>query len=455
MKLVGIALVGLHAVAQLASAARLPTRQEASAKSPTILKPLPHSEVAFAKIQSDQDETSSLGSDISLDYGADDIKASLNVALKQPAVVLEDLSGLGSVKCSDSEIAITFTEAADFKAATASWPTSDFVIVTFESDGACNEPDERGFYTVSSEDIDEDALTIRAQVKASSLSEQAKSATISFETGLTPSKRDISADLTVDLAGTLADTEYFKLAAEQALFKSAIRLQGRLDLDILAGKANAVELDVDYSAQVNLNLSATVTGDYSTDLFNYKPLDVSVSAFSIPGIIDVGPRAEFGLGIEFGASGTVQVTLDVDGGIESGKVHLDLLDSEKTTTSGWTPSFDVVSDIDALFTLQLNPFIELTLAVGIQAFGGILDLSAGFDVQPKIINAFSANADFSLDSSSGITFNPPAEGQCTNAAWFASTFDMDIDAFISPFYRTTLFEVNQPIYKSQCWNFVE
>jgi hypothetical protein len=143
--------------------------------------------------------------------------------------------------------------------------------------------------------------------------------------------------------------------------------------------------------------------------------------------------------------------LNVAGGIESGKVHLDLLDSTKTATSGWTPSAEVASDVDALVTLQLNPFIELTLAVGIKAFNGILDLSAGFDVQPKIINAFSVNGDVALSSASGIKLNPPATGECNNGAWFGSTLDMDIDAFISPFYRKTLFEVNQPIYKSQCW----
>ncbi|KAL5610813.1 hypothetical protein FOBRF1_006930 [Fusarium oxysporum] len=462
MKLINTALLGVHTLTRLVYAAAVPdadgnnlfgsaARRGLASKPPAILKPLPHFSLAPARLQSLKDDKAALSHDISLGYGAEDMTASIDVSFTRPAVVLEDLSGLGSVKCSGSEIALTFTDSAVFEAASTTWPKSDFVIVTYSPDGACNGPDERGFYTVSSKDLDAEALTIHLEAKASSLEEQSKGSTINFQTGLVPSKRDISATISADLAGTLVDTDYLTLVAEQALFESTIRLKGRLDLDILAWKAEAVELDIDYSALVNLNLSASVEGEFSTDLLDYNPLAVSVSAFSIPGIIDVGPIAEFALGIEFGAGGTLNATLDVAGAIESGKVHLDLLDSTKTATSGWTPSVKVASDVDALAALQLSPFIELTLAVGIQAFNGMLDISAGFDVQPKIINAFSVNEDVAFDSASGIKSNPPAAGECNNGAWFASTFDMDIDAFISPFYRKTLFEVNQPIYKSQCW----
>lgn len=462
MKFISIALLGVHTLTKLAYAAAVPdtygdnlfrsaTQRELASKSPTILKPLPHSSLVPARLQSLDGDKAALSHDISLGYGAEDMTASIDVTLTRPAVVLEILSGLGSVKCSGSKIALTFSNSAVFEAASKTWPKSDFVIITYSPDGACNRPDERGFYIVSSKDLDAEALTIHFEAKASSIEEQSKSSTINFQTGLAPSKRDISATISADLAGTLVNTDYLTLVAEQALFESIIRLKGRLDLDVMAREAKAVELDIDYSALVNLNFSSSVAGEFSTQLLDYNPLAFSVSAFSIPGVIDVGPIAGFSLGIEFGAGGALNATLNVAGGIESGKVHLDLLDSTKTATSGWTPSAEVASDVDALVTLQLNPFIELTLAVGIKAFNGILDLSAGFDVQPKIINAFSVNGDVALSSASGIKLNPPATGECNNGAWFGSTLDMDIDAFISPFYRKTLFEVNQPIYKSQCW----
>ncbi|KIL84022.1 hypothetical protein FAVG1_12717 [Fusarium avenaceum] len=445
MKLISIALLGVHILTKLAYAAAVPdtdgnnllrsaTRRELASKFPTILKPMPHSSLVPARLQSLKGDKAALSHDISLGYGAEDMTASIDVTLTRPAVVLEILSGLGSVKCSGSKIALTFTNSAVFEAASTTWPKSDFVIITYSPDGACNRPDERGFYIVS--------ILYRGAIQE-------------FHDKLSnwpgSSKRDISATISADLAGTLVNTDYLTLVAEQALFESIIRLKGRLDLDIMAREAKAVELDIDYSALVNLNFSASVAGEFSTQLLDYNPLAFSVSAFSIPGVIDVGPIAGFSLGIEFGAGGALNATLNVAGGIEGGKVHLDLLDSTKTATSGWTPSVEVASDVDSLVTLQLNPFIELTLAVGIKAFNGILDLSAGFDVQPKIINAFSVNGDVALSSASGIKLNPPATGECNNGAWFGSTLDMDIDAFISPFYRKTLFAVNQPIYKSQCW----
>ncbi|KAH7007504.1 hypothetical protein EDB80DRAFT_842923 [Ilyonectria destructans] len=431
MKFLTTALLSVHTLAQLANTAAVP-----DADGNNLFRSVASRELAH---------------DISLGYGAEDVAASIGVTLKLPAIVLEDLSGLGSVKCSGSQIALTFTDSAVFEAASTTWPKSGFVIVTYSPDGACNGPDERGFYSVSSEDLDAEALTIHLEVEASSLKEQSKSSTINFQTGLGLSKRDISATISADLAGTLVDTSNLTLVARQALFESTIRLNGRLDFDIEASEAKAVELDIDYSTLVNLNLSAFVEGEIPTDLLNLNPIAVPVSAFSIPGIIDVGPIAEFSLGIEFGAGGTLNVTLDAAGGIESGKVHLDLLDSAKTATSGWTPSFKIASDIDALVSIQLNPFIELTLSVGIKAFSGILDISAGFDVQPKIINQFSVDGDVTFDSASGIKLNPPVAGECNNGAWYACSLGLDVDTFVSPFYRKTLFEVTQPIYKSQCW----
>lgn len=466
MKPISTTLLSLSCLAQLAhgaavlradgndlslSAATLATRRDLPLDPPTILMPLSNSEPAPYRLSSHKNGKPAFSHNVSLVYGAGGIKASIAAALTRPAVVLEDLPGIASVKCSGAEMALAFHDDAAFETASKTWPKSDFIIITHSPDGACNTVEERGFYIAKSHTSNAESRNIIVEVTASSLKDQSKGATINFQTGVTPVKRDISGTVTANISGKLVETDHVTVTAEQARFESTIHLKGRLDLDILRLKAKAIELDIDFSALASLNLSASVTGDYSTELLNLKPLAVSVSPFSILGVVSVGPIAEFGLGIEFGADGNLNATLDADAGIRDGKVHLDLLDSKKTTANGWEPSVNVASDVDALVRLQLNPFIELSLAVGIKAFNGIVDLSAGVAVKPKVINAFSVNGEVALNSDSGVKFNPPAKGECTNGAWFASILDLDVDAYVSPLFKKTLVELQKPIYKSQCW----
>lgn len=61
-------------------------------------------------------------------------------------------------------------------------------------------------------------------------------------------------------------------------------------------------------------------------------------------------------------------------------------------------------------TLQIDPFIELSLDVGVKAFNGLLDPSAGIEIEPKVVVFFSANGNVAMESASGIEFDPPPEG---------------------------------------------
>ncbi|CAH0021444.1 unnamed protein product, partial [Clonostachys rhizophaga] len=315
VKPITIALLGAQTATQPATAAVVSNvggikdlnsaaRREVAA-SPAVLKPLPAISLDPDLLKAPED------SNFPPDPIEGGVKALIDTTLKRPAILLEHLSGLGSIKCSGSDID--------------------------RNDGK----------------IDEEALTINLGVRATSLEEE------------------------------------------------------------------------------------------------FKPLAISASPFSIPRILDVGPTAGFGLGIEFGAEGTLNVTSDVAGGMTKGKVHLDLLDTKKATTSGWTPSVKVASEVDALVTLQINPFIELSLAVGVKAFDGLLDLSTGVEIEPKVVNLVSDNGTVAIESASGIKFGPPPEGQCKNAAWFASSSDLDINAFVSLLFKKTIYEYNDPIIRTK------
>ncbi|KAH7132748.1 hypothetical protein EDB81DRAFT_904703 [Dactylonectria macrodidyma] len=392
--------------------------------------------------------------DIFLGYAASDITASVNLAVKRPAVVLEDVAGLSSVECSGSGISMTFTDADALKSASAAWPAAeDFIMITYAPESGCNTPDQRGFWNVGDLTFDEAALVAKVTATRSALDKESEDAAVEFDTAAPASKRDISASVSVDLAAPLLETDNFKLAVDQAMFQSNIRIKGSFRFNFLKFKPSRATLDVDYSGSVSLNMSATVKAAYDSELLNIKPQSFSVSPFTIPGIIDVGPRAEFGVGVEFGASGSLTAGVGVHSEIANGQTHFDLLDSAQTTSSGWKPKTSVSSNINAQVSLQVNPYIDLILAMGVNLFNGALDLSAGLEAKPTIVNVFSASLDLAFTSQSGITFTQPAPDTCPNGAWFASKFNMDIDAFIGTLYRKTLFNVNAPIFETQCWRF--
>jgi hypothetical protein len=240
---------------------------------------------------------------------------------------------------------------------------------------------------------------------------------------------------------------------DQVLVESDLHIKGQFGFNFLKFKASKATIDIDYYGATNLNVSTSVNAAFSSDIYNYSPFTASVSAFSIPGILDVGPIAAFTVGIEFAASGTVDATLGLKSEIANGQVHLDLLDSSSSSSSGWKPVTTVSSDVAAEVSLQLNPYLDLNLALGVKVFKNAIDLTAGFDVKPQIINAFSADLDFAYASKSGVVFNKPDGATCPNGAWFASSFNMDVIAYVGSIFSKTLFNVNVPIFQSQCWFF--
>ncbi|KAH7304281.1 hypothetical protein B0I35DRAFT_339433, partial [Stachybotrys elegans] len=388
---------------------------------------------------------------ILLGYGSTDIQAVVQASMKQHAVVLENAAGIQSVSCTDTGMTISFEDAASIDSAASAWPSSDFLAVTYSPETGCNTPDERGFHRVSSITFDNEKLTAVAVSTKSALDKESNDAVIAFDSAAAPAKRDLTASFNADLSGTIVNQTNLKINLDQAAIESQLRIQGQFGFNFLKFKPSQATIDVGFSGATNVNMSASVQGAYSTSVFNYTPFSASVSAFSIPGILDVGPVAQFSVGVEFGVSGELDAALAVRSEIPESSVHLDLLNSDSSSSSGWEPTSSVSSDVDAQVSLQINPFVDLVLAVGVKVFQNAIDLTAGFEAKPQVINAFSAGLDFAYTSESGVTFTKPDGVTCPNGAWFASTFNMNVDGYVGSLYRKTLLNVNAPIFTSQCW----
>ncbi|GKT50484.1 uncharacterized protein ColSpa_10665 [Colletotrichum spaethianum] len=374
--------------------------------------------------------------------------------MKHPAILIENIETITDVQCSNTGVVLKFGLTEDYNTCLSGWPSKDFIIITNHNNG-CDSEHERGIYIVQGYTFDNATLTVTASATRAEIRDQMNDAIIDFQhIGTATTKRDLSGTISADLSGsTLIATDPLTIVANEARLESTIGLAGHVHYNFWEFKLSEFYIDLDYSSALNLNISAAVSAEYSTNLYNYNPLSVSVSAFTIPGIIDVGPMVDFSLGIEFAASGTVKASVDVVSTISDVNVHLDFLDASKTSTTGWKPQTNVTTDVNAQVELQLNPFADLTVALGVKLFNGLLDMSAGVEAKPTVVNVFALDLDFSYTSASGVTFTKPTEDQCVNGAWFASNFHFGVEAFVTQFYTKTLYEVDVPIYKSQCWNF--
>ncbi|KAL8358949.1 hypothetical protein RB601_008173 [Gaeumannomyces tritici] len=108
--------------------------------------------------------------------------------------------------------------------------------------------------------------------------------------------------------------------------------------------------------------------------------------------------------------------------------------------------------------LQLNPFADLTVAVGACLFEGLAELSAGLSARAALVNAFAVGRDFGFDSDTGVEVGPPRECAgnggddcCAGGAWHGSRFWFGVVAFVTGLYREPLYTYEVPMTEAQCW----
>ena len=155
-------------------------------------------------------------------------------------------------------------------------------------------------------------------------------------------------------------------------------------------------------------------GAYDNDVYTYTSASVSVSAFSILGILNVSPILKFSLGVEVMASGEVDISANLSALIEGEKARLDLLDNEHTVTSAWMPAYTHETNISIAAEAQVNPFVELTAEIGVSFLNGKLDLSTGVTARPGLINAFDIKTAFDISNAANVTLPVTTEAQCVN-----------------------------------------
>jgi hypothetical protein len=265
------------------------------------------------------------------------------------------------------------------------------------------------------------------------------------------SKRDLTLDPSYTLNTAIAlpsettlytDSPYLTVSADAASFNSNVTFSGYLNYNWLLFKLEDLYFDIDADFRADLTLSADVTSAYNTT-FSYSPPALTYSLISVPGILELGPELKFAVDAEVSVSEGVTITTSAGIALADGNVHLDLLNEENTSTSGWAPTYTASAEISGNATAEFNPTAALTVEIAINFFGGLIDLSTGVTATPGFDNAFILTATEGVDLS-GVEDLTPG-GTCAEGLELQSNFTFAVDAFATEWWSEEVYSVTVPL----------
>ncbi|KAL8369618.1 hypothetical protein RB595_000108 [Gaeumannomyces hyphopodioides] len=461
------------------SAAARPSPAEAPPAAANILRP-----VRARSYQPDQAFAPS--TNVSLPWRDQNgtTSAVVQATMKKPAVVLETLPSLDGVSCpggnaSSAVVVIRFGDAGALEQGRESWRlngTGSLLLITSDEHQGCSDSHDRTVFSVGSIEYDTGELTATASVEKHWFRDEMADVVIDFsrrrETGGTPTSGgniststvasgaawpEISKTLEVDVSNhSLVDTPDLAVRLNEASVRATVQLSGHVHYNPLLARLEEFRVELELDMDASLDVAARVDGRLAVTPVRYSPLSVTLSAVKIPGIIDVGPMASLTLGLEVAAEGPVNATASCGAVVDGARARLDLLDPDDSSASGWEAATRGAAQASAQVELQLNPFADLTVAVGARLFEGLAELSAGLSARAALVNAFAVGRDFGFDSDTGVEVGPPAEcagGEdcCPGGAWYESRFWFGVVAFVTGLYRKPLYTYEVPMTEAQCW----
>ncbi|KAK1565828.1 uncharacterized protein LY79DRAFT_530138 [Colletotrichum navitas] len=394
---------------------------------------------------------------ITLNYGAADDSGlvSVELAMKYPSVLLEEVAAIASVSCADTSITITFNDKASFQQTSQQWEgLDDFVMVT-NHQGNCDAEEERGFFLVDTVTLDEASLQVVANAHKSDVANTATSTEISFSSvpfqdpsakrAITTDENGlhISNELSLPAASTLFSYDpYVTITADKASLTSNMTFSGKLKYTIVPPKVEQLELDIDTYFGADLGLSVDVTAPYSGN-FSYDPEDLGYNFVDIPGIIKLGPALGFAIGVELDADAAAGITTDFGLTFPDAKIHLDLVNSSATAVTGWEPVWTANANITQKAAVTVNPYVELGVELVFEILGGAASLSSGVDTRSKLNNDFILTA--SQEAGTGGTGIGQDNTDCQQGFAIKSDFFFSVFGYATQWWSQELWDAEVPV----------
>ncbi|KAH7039820.1 uncharacterized protein B0I36DRAFT_370800 [Microdochium trichocladiopsis] len=439
-----------------------------SLKETTTLKPI--SKAKGLQRRAD-DPACAPKTSIGFDYGIDaDPMVHVDLDMQNPAVVLEDVAAIKNVSCSATSISIAFATPDGFQAAVASWEDKGDLVFFTNHLGGCDVEDERGVFLVNSISSCPETLTIVAKAEKKDVASTATNTAITFqgvpvgkkrksvarqplnERGITLNEKGLNIAGTIGLPRSTplySFPPYLEVTADSAEISASVTFSGYLDFNVFGGKIKQLYVDIDSSIDAEVGISIAASAGYR-DSFTYSPGEVSFMIVNVPGIISLGPELLFAIGLDLDVEAGISVTGSAGAGMQNGRIHLDFLDTSKTSVTPWKPVYNAKLDLSQRALVKADTWIDVTFQLGIEILGGVVDVSAGLTARPRF------NNEFALTASQGITpggVTQPNELACAQGLSIKSDFSFTLIAFVTKMWSRTVYNTYIPI-ANKCYSWV-
>lgn len=273
-------------------------------------------------------------------------------------------------------------------------------------------------------------------------------------------KRDITAgsgDVTISQQWDLPSTTiyeydpYINVTADSGSVAVAVTLGGYLDFDIWSFSLESLYVDVETSVSADLVLEVDIGASYSNN-FTYSNA-IGYYVVNVPGILTFGPELSFAVGAEVNVDAAVDVVLDIGAEIANGTVHLDFVGND-TTAAGWTPTYHANLTLSEQGHLDVTPFLAVTVGLGFDILGGVLDLSGGVTPGVRFPMAVTLDAEQDIGATgTNVTVTQPGGSGCRNGVEVLTDFEFAVDVFVTQFWEMTVYNVTLPI-ADLCYSWV-
>ncbi|KUI63953.1 hypothetical protein VM1G_10694 [Cytospora mali] len=381
------------------------------------------------------------------------------LSMQHPAVVLEDVDDVASVDCTgQAYVSVTFKNTDAFNEALSSWRglNDSFVFVTNHL-GDCDAELERSFFVADTDTLAsyEGNLTIIAQAEKKDVYSTAESTDINFNNVPTSDsnvdKRGISLDkeglsiaynYTTPSEQTILVNDYVTVVLHEAEISNSASYAGHVKWGLVSG-VTEFTIDIDKSMWHHADLTFDISTKW-TDTFRWAPDPLTYSVLEIPGILSLGPSAGISFGGQIIAEAGGSVTTDFTSSTPNGTIHLDFINWDDSTSSGWTPDHEATFNVTEDVQLTLKPFVDFTVEFACNLFDGLIDLSTGVKAEPSFPFVTTATATQAINSTGAVTF---PNTTCANGLSQEVEFGFEIVAFATNWVNATLYDYSVDLYK--------
>lgn len=242
--------------------------------------------------------------------------------------------------------------------------------------------------------------------------------------------------------------DYVSVTANKASVDVRVVLSGYLDFNILTMSLKSLYVDVETAASAELELELKAQAAYHQNFTH--TINGELYLVNVPGILSLGPQIELAVGADLDLEASVSAVLNMDAEIPNGVLHLDLI-GQNTAATGWeNATYHANLTLTEQAEIGVTPFVSVTVGIDFTVLGGQLDLSSG--LTPKISFPTTATLDATQvigvgsGTNSTLTITQPGnDGTCSNGVKVDSDFDFTLDAFVTQYWRNTLYSYTEPI----------